>query len=158
MYHHLLTHALLDHPLGTGSATYQAFVDATDTLLKGEPDHPDLLAALEELESKGEEDPVLPVNLVNVVIQSGKDRKGIIGKKPRYPLLSAFIRGIKSTHGVSQTTTALIDRLQEETKAWKQRERVLRSRLAEKALELADARRDLVDARERAARASAART
>lgn len=158
MYHHLLTQARLDYPLGTGSAVYQKFVEATDALLKGEPDHPDLLAELDEMLSSGDDDPRLPVNLVNVVIQSRCDRKGIIGKNPRYPLLSAFIRGIKSTHGVSQTTTALIDRLQEETREWKQRERVLRSKLAEKALELNDVRRDLVDAREKMARMKASAT
>ena len=155
MYHHLLTQARLDHPLGTGSKVYQKFVDATDMLLKGEPEHPDLLAMLEEMQSKGEEDPAIAVNLVNVVIESGCNRKGIIGKSPRFPLLSAFIRSIKSTHGVSSSTTALIDRLQEETRAWKQRERVLRSKLAEKTLELADARRDLVDARGKATRINA---
>ncbi|ANC86674.1 hypothetical protein [Sphingomonas sp. NIC1] len=155
MYHHLLEQAMLDHPLGAGSATYRKFIDATVALLRNDPTHPDLIAVIEERQSGGEENASIPVNLVNVVLESRCDRKGLIGKNPRYPKLSAFIRGIKSTHGVNQTTTALIDRLQAETREWKQRERVLRSRLAEKALELADTRRDLVDAREKAARAVA---
>ena len=49
MYHHLLEQAMLDHPLGAGSATYRKFIDATVALLRNDPTHPDLIAVIEEV-------------------------------------------------------------------------------------------------------------
>ncbi|NJR80273.1 hypothetical protein [Sphingomonas corticis] len=145
MHHPLLISADLDFPLGSGPAVYRDLVDAVDALLRGEPDHRDLLGKLDEMRADGDEDARLPVNIENIVIQSGRDRKALVGKTPRYPKLARFIRDIRPTHGVSQNTSALIERLQEEAREWKQRERVLRSKLAEKDLQLASARREALD-------------
>lgn len=152
MHHPLLFSADLDYPLGSGPAVYRDLVEALDKLLKQEADHPDLLGKLDEMRRDGDDEPSLPVNIENVIIQSERDRKALVGAKPRYPKLSAFIRGIKSSHGVSETTTALIERLQNEAREWKHRERVLRSRLADRELALEDARRDLLEARKEAKR------
>lgn len=152
MHHPLLQSADLDHPLGTGPAVYRDLVEALDALLKGEPDHPDLLGKLDEMRVDGENEPRLPVNIENVTVQARRNRKAIVGRRPRYPKLARLIREIRPSLGVSETTTNLIKRLQHEAREWRQRERVLRSRLAEQALRLADAQRDLVEAQREAAR------
>ncbi|MEO9229923.1 MAG: hypothetical protein ABI216_13415 [Devosia sp.] len=152
MHHPLLISADLDFPLGSGPPVYRDLVDAVDALLKGEADHPDLLGKLDEMRADEDSHARLPVNLENVVIQSRRDRKALVGKSPRYPKLARFIRDIKPSHGVSETTSALIDRLQEEAREWKQRERVLRSKLAELGLALTNARRDTQDALQEAKR------
>jgi len=146
MYHPLLERAELDYPLGGGTKVYRKLIEATDRLLKGEFEHPDLLGKRDTMSATGEEDPRLPVNVENVVIEAGVDRKALVGKAPRYPKLATFLkRGIKPTHGVAETTTRLIERLQSETREWKNREQVLRSKLAASIIEIEKLRRDKVE-------------
>lgn len=152
MHHHLLLEAELDHPLGCGPPAYQALVEAVDRLLNNEPENPDVLGRLDELRSQHGEDARVPLNIETVVLEAGRDRKALVGKNPRYRKLSNFIRTVKPTHGVSETTTRLIERLQSEAREWKQRERVLRSKLAEKEIQLSTARRNLIEAQNEARR------
>ena len=130
----------LDFPEGAGPSAYKDFLAALRRLLDGEPTNPELLAALEE---QGH----VQITQDNVALEAGRDRKAIAGKECRYRLLAAYIKKLRSTHGVKPTTTALIHRLQEEARDWKHREKVLRSKLAEKTIELDDAKRELAEAR-----------
>jgi hypothetical protein len=130
----------LDFADGTGPAAYEDFIAALRRLLDGEPTNSELLGLLEE---HGH----VQITQDNVALEAGRDRKAIAGKKSRYPLLGAYIRKLRSTHGVKPTTTALIQRLQEEAREWKHRERVLRSKIAEKTIELDATRRELAEAR-----------
>ena len=82
MHHPLLISADLDFPLGAGPPVYRDLVDAVDALLRGEPDHRDLLGKLDEMRADGDEDARLPVNIENVVIQSGRDRKALVRAIP----------------------------------------------------------------------------
>lgn len=130
----------LDFAEGTGPAAYEDFIAALRRLLDGEPTNPELIGLLEE---QGH----VQITQDNVALEAGRDRKAIAGKKCRYRLLAAYIRKLRSTHGVKLTTTALIQRLQEEARELKHRERVLRSKLAEKTIELDAAKRELAEAR-----------
>jgi hypothetical protein len=130
----------LDFPEDAGPAAYRDFIAALRRLLDGEPTNPQLLGVLEE---QGH----VPITQDNVALEAGRDRKAIAGKKSRYPLIAGYIKKLRSTHGVKPTTTALIQRLQEEAREWRHRERVLRSKLAEKVLELDAARREWTEAR-----------
>jgi hypothetical protein len=129
----------LDYPAGAGPTAYQDFTAALCRLLDGEPTNSELLGVLEE---QG----YVQITQDNVALEAGRDRKAIAGKKCRYPLLAAYIKKLRATHGVKPTTTALIQRLQDEARQWKHREKVLRSKLAEKTIELDNAKRELAEA------------
>ena len=115
---------------------YTDFVAALERLIDGTPTDPRLI---ELLESNGH----VPITQANVASEAQRDRKAISGKACRYPRLAAFIKSLRGTHGVTPSTTALIQRLQAEAREWRHREKVLCSKIAEKTIELHDARREL---------------
>lgn len=129
----------LEHPEGQGRKAYKDYVTALERLLDGTPTEPSLIEFFEE-------NGYVPITQKNVALEAGRKRTAISGKSCRYPHLAASITSLRTTHGVKQTTTALIQRLQAEAREWKHREKVLCSKIAEKTIELSDARRDLMRA------------
>lgn len=122
----------LDFPEGTGPETYWMLVQGLQNLLDDDPKSAELFDRRHEADGDGETWPIR-INQSNVAIESGKlnRRKLIVGEKPVYPKLAAYITDLKATHGVTTNTSERLKRQAQDIAELSQKVRVLRSRMFE---------------------------
>ncbi len=85
----------------------------------------------DELREMLEENLRVPVTQITVAQEAGLSRKLLTGDDSRFKELAARIKGVKSTHAVLPSTTAKMDKLQQELDEARGIIRVIRSKMAE---------------------------
>ncbi len=136
----------IDWSEGENSDAFADYVAAIYRLRRGAPSHhPPFVAIVEE---GGR----VPLTQENVALEADRPRSRISGKDADFKGLAAYIKSLRSSHGVSENTLAKLRRQSEEIAFLEQRVKVYQSRHAAAVITIDALRRDISDLEATAAR------
>lgn len=132
----------IDWSEGENSDAFADYVAAIYRLRRGAPNfHRPFVAIVEE---GGR----VPLTQESVALEAGRPRSRISGRDADFKRLAAYIKSLRSTHGVSDNTLAKLRRQSEEIAFLEQRVKVYQSKHAAATITASALRRDIRDLEE----------